>query len=180
MANIQEPTCFGCPYDLRYNEVLPTKKKGVVMHFGERFCTAGKRARRFKRSDPKVKVPDWCPKRKYPREMRIYGFKHTMSWLINEDLSNYMRRDPSPEGRHYALEFELTTPLSPREFLDRSQTESDARLVGVAVHRHHVVEIDDGVKPVFFYKTREGYRCEPYFDAEQARANKRKEPEDND
>ena len=45
-------------------ESLPIKKKGVTMHLGECFCVAGKRARKFKRSDPKIYVPDWCPKRK--------------------------------------------------------------------------------------------------------------------
>ena len=49
---LRKPTCADCPHNLQYMERLPIKKKGVTMHLGERFCVAGKRARKFKRSDP--------------------------------------------------------------------------------------------------------------------------------
>ena len=53
----KKPACFGCPDDLRYSDPIPKKNMGVMMHMGERFCTGGKKARRFKRSDPKITVP---------------------------------------------------------------------------------------------------------------------------
>ena len=61
---LRKETCIGCECELQYTKSIPTKQMGVMMHMGERFCTGGKRARKFKRSDPKIYVPDWCPKRK--------------------------------------------------------------------------------------------------------------------
>ena len=49
--------------------------------------------------------------------------------------------------------------------------EPDAETLGVAVHRHYVVEIDDGIKPEFFYKTQNGYVLLGLFDAATARKN---------
>ena len=69
---LRKPTCADCPHNLQYMERLPIKKKSVTMHLGERFCVAGKRARKFKRSDPKTYVPSWCPRLKAPCELRIY------------------------------------------------------------------------------------------------------------
>ena len=41
----------------------------------------------------------------------------------------------------------------------------------MAVHRYYVVEIDDGIKPTFFYKTENGYHLLGLFDSETARKN---------
>lgn len=68
---LRKPTCSDCPHNLQYMERLPIKKKGVTMHLGERFCVAGKRARKFKRSDPKTYVPSWCPRLKAPCELSL-------------------------------------------------------------------------------------------------------------
>lgn len=73
---LRKETCIGCECELQYTKSIPTKQMGVMMHMGERFCTGGKRARKFKRSDPKIYVPDWCPKRKKPCELRVYCFKN--------------------------------------------------------------------------------------------------------
>ena len=61
------PSCTGCPHDLYFGEAIPKKQFSVMMHCGEHFCTGGKKARRFKRSDPKIasgaqngKVPVNC------------------------------------------------------------------------------------------------------------------------
>jgi len=61
------------------------------------------------------------------------------------------------------------------EFARRCNEEPDAETVGAAVHRHYVVEIDDGISPAFFYKTEHGYRLEALFDAAVARKNKRED-----
>ena len=58
-----------------------------------------------------------------------------------------------------------------KEFLERVEMEPDTLLLGTLVHRHYVVEIDDGLKPAFFYKTAGGYRYEPFFDGNRARSN---------
>jgi len=58
------PTCIGCLHKITHESPIPMKKMGVMMHMGEKFCIGGKRARRFKRSDPKLYAPDWCPSSK--------------------------------------------------------------------------------------------------------------------
>ena len=63
---LRKAICAECEKHLQYMESHPIKQMGVTMHTGEHFCTGGKRARRFMRGDPKVYVPDWCPKRKTP------------------------------------------------------------------------------------------------------------------
>lgn len=55
--HLRKETCYECEKHLRYIESSPAKQMGVTMHMGERFCTGGKRARKFKRNDPKIYVP---------------------------------------------------------------------------------------------------------------------------
>lgn len=90
---LRKPTCADCPHNLQYMERLPIKKKGVTMHLGERFCVAGKRARKFKRSDPKTYVPSWCPRLKAPCELRIYGFKNQREWRMHRSMRAYLGED---------------------------------------------------------------------------------------
>ena len=115
---LRQPTCAGCPHNLQYGDTIPMKQFGVMMHFGEHFCTGDKRARRFKRSDPKSKVPVWCPKRKTPCELRVYALKSSQDWYMHHLLSNDSN-DPVhiPEYR-YALVASSEIALRPQE-LDR-------------------------------------------------------------
>ena len=96
---LRKPTCADCPHNLQYMERLPIKKKGVTMHLGERFCVAGKRARKFKRSDPKTYVPSWCPRLKAPCEDLWLQESERM-----EDAPQYVR----VSGRGY---FSICIPL---------------------------------------------------------------------
>ena len=43
---------------------------------------------------------------------------------------------------------------------------------------HWVVEIDDGIKPVCFYKTKNGFEIAPFFDTARARKNRKEEEGD--
>lgn len=99
---LRKPTCADCPHNLQYMERLPIKKKGVTMHLGERFCVAGKRARKFKRSDPKTYVPSWCPRLKAPCELRIYGFKNQREWRMHRSMRAYLGEDISQTLDHVA------------------------------------------------------------------------------
>lgn len=169
VKKLREPTCYNCPYQFHYGGNFPMKKYGVMMRLGDVFCTFGKKTRRFKKSDPKIKVPQWCPRRLPVRKLRIYGFQDAGAWLLHERLCRDLGRDLSPEGRKYAVEHEADTPLTAREFLERSCYETDADLLGgVTATMYQVVEIDDGLMPAFFYKTETGWRYEPYFDAASA------------
>lgn len=179
-AKLRQADCYSCPKHLQYNEPMPVKQKGVVMHMGERFCLANRRARRFQRSDPKLKVPAWCPRRKSPCELRVYRFKDISSWMIHEDVCQALNQEVSPEGYRYAVAFDLKTELSARDFWDRCDVDLTSDLLGVAVGLHHVVEIDDGLQPAYFYKTMNGYRYEPFFDAARARENKLNDDEEDE
>ena len=173
--HLRKVTCCECEKHLRYMESDPIKQMGVTMHLGERFCTGGKRTRKFKRNDPNIYVPSWCPKRKTPCELRVYCFKNTDEWMMHNQLCYSLGKAISPEGRRYAVLYELHTDLTPQEFAKRCNKESDAETVGAAVHLHYVVEIDDGISPAFFYKTEHGYELAPLFDAAAARKNKQED-----
>lgn len=161
--------------NLQYMERLPIKKKGVTMHLGERFCVAGKRARKFKRSDPKTYVPSWCPRLKAPCELRIYGFKNQREWRMHRSMCAYLGEDTSPSAFRYAVRYEGHTDLAPYEFFECCNEKSDDEILGAAVQHYDVVEIDDGIKPAFFYKTEHGYELLFSFDAKTAKKNIREE-----
>lgn len=57
---LRQPSCVGCPYNYYYHDPIPKPQQGITMHLGERFCTGGKNAHRFKKSDPRR-----CLKNKY-------------------------------------------------------------------------------------------------------------------
>lgn len=172
---LRKPTCADCPHNLQYMERLPIKKKGVTMHLGERFCVAGKRARKFKRSDPKTYVPSWCPRLKAPCELRIYGFKNQREWRMHRSMCAYLGEDTSPSAFRYAVRYEGHTDLAPYEFFECCNEKSDDEILGAAVQHYDVVEIDDGIKPAFFYKTEHGYELLFSFDAKTAKKNIREE-----
>lgn len=90
---------------------------------------------------------------------------------MHEELCHALNREISPEGHRYAVEADLTTDLTPKEFLERSAVEPEMNFLGVDVRIHSVVEIDDGLVPVYLYKTAEGYRNEPFFNSKLAKAN---------
>lgn len=170
---VRKPTCVGCPHDLHFLESIPKRQYGVMMHIGEHYCTGGKRARRFKRSDPKVNVPEWCPRRKTPCELRLYGFKDENTETLHHLLCAGMESISTPPGYRYALKHEARTELNPSEFWSRCDMEPYSELLGFEVGLYEVLEIDDGLKPVFFYKTDKGFVVEISFDAETARKNRK-------
>ena len=169
VKKLREPTCYNCPHWVHYGGDVPMKKYGVMMRLGDTFCIFKKKARRFKKSDPKLKVPQRCPRRLPMRKLRIYDFQDAGARLLHERLCWDLGRDLMPGGYQYAVEHEADTDLTAKEFLERSRYETDAELLGgVTAARYQVVEIDDGLMPAFFYKTGKGWRYEPYFDAASA------------
>jgi len=139
-----------------------------MMHCGERFCTGGKRARRFKRGDPKIHVPAWCPRRKNPCEVRIYGPKSTGDWLM---LYEFRDLNSSPPEYRYAMRTEGTTEFSPYEFWRRCGQEPVADWFPFKLKQFEVLEIDDGLKPVCFYYVDGDFVSVCHFDGAAARKN---------
>ena len=74
----------------------------------------------------------------------------------------------APQERRYRLLDDLTTTLTPKEFWNRCNRESDADTIGFDVQRYFVVEVDDGIAPACFYKTGNGYEIVRGFDSAKA------------
>lgn len=168
---LRRPNCYACPSKLHYAESIPKKQFGVMMHMGDTFCVHQKKAHHFKVRELNS-VPAWCPKSKSPRELRVYALKDTQAWFMHQQLCAALGRDISPESHRYALLYELHTELTAKDFWTQCPQHTASNLIGVAVHRYDVVEIDDGLKPVFFYKTADGYDIAPFFTADVARKNR--------
>lgn len=169
---LRQPICAGCTHDLYFRDFVAKKQFGVMMHCGEHFCTGGKRARRFKRSDPKTAVPQWCPKRKTPCELRIYELKSSQDWQMHCLLSNDPDNPLYISEHRYALASSTKTELTPQAFWKRCQSEPCSELLKIDIPPYSVVEIDDGLAPAFFYKTISGITIAPYFNAEKVQANR--------
>ena len=128
------------------------------MNEGERFCLFEKKARRFKKSDAKSRVPKWCPKRTSPSIIRIYGFKSSLDEMICIDLS----RDGNtyyPSEHSYKLRNTGTTALTAAAYYEAGVYQDNLTPLP-----HEVVEIDNGVCSAFFYRNGESFKYLPFFD----------------
>lgn len=175
-AKIRQPQCVHCEHRFTHMGNYLQRRNGVMMHPGETFCLGAKKARRFRPRDPKIYVPSWCPIKKSPHELRIYGFKSQNDRFMHDMLCHSLNQKLSPEARRYAVECELTTELSAAEFWKRCDLEPWDELLPAAVHLHQVVEIDDGIQPVCFHRTEYGYEYASFFDTAVARKNKKEDP----
>ena len=138
----------------------------------ERICVGGKKPRRFRSGDPKRKPPDWCPRRKTPHELRVYGFRSERDRIMHDLLSESSRGYSLPEARRYMVTLESHTVLTAAEFWKRCQSECPEDVLSVKVPLYGVVEIDDGLRPVCFYNAGRKYGILSTFDVTAARKNK--------
>ena len=153
------PVCTDCNHVFEYRGRNPGQLGGVVVQFGEAYCTKKKKPRLLKRWHNMLRVPDWCKKRIRPSLVRIYDFASTESWLMHENLCKSLGREIGPA---YAFQRQArTTPVE--------------ELLNVHLGLHQVVEVFDGVQSVILYKTLEGFVPAPTFDAERARQNRREQ-----
>ena len=163
------PSCVGCSGNYLHSKAAVMHQYGVTMHLGDHFCIEGKRARKFRRSDPKSRCPDWCPKRKDPCELRVYGFINEQERAMHSFCCDHF--SDAPESRRYGVRFVGTTPLTPQQFWEQCSSGVDVE-PSHGVELYEVLEIDDGIKPVCFYRFMKGFRIDPYFKAEDARRRK--------
>lgn len=91
------------------------------------------------------------------------------------DTMQALEQSTSPSAFRYAVRYEGHTDLAPYEFFECCNEKSDDEILGAAVQHYDVVEIDDGIKPAFFYKTEHGYELLFSFDAKIAKKNIREE-----
>ena len=136
----QEYTCRNCPE--RYYHAVPAsqKLKGLIMRFGECYCTLPKRAKHLKGHDLSRRAPEWCPKRKVPNTLRIYYYRNPETYVLDNVLHHGFAFIPLPTASRYAVAYEGTTKHSPREFWLKLLTQKDAELLGRSVKVKSVVE----------------------------------------
>lgn len=117
-----------------------------------------KNGKRFKQSDPKYKAPKWCPKRLASPVCRIYSFADECSAALDRLLrsdDSLMAQDYAyPRADKYTLRLELPLGLTAKEFWERVEQETaEYVLMDADLAYGDVVEIDDGLKPHYFYYT---------------------------
>ena len=152
MANkysFPEMQCSSCP-DLQYpeNELWAT-----------RYCKGfprKKKPKRFKSSDPKYKVPKWCPRRISPPVCQIYGFAderaRDMDMLTRSGFDRKRDKYIYPLTSHYKLRLEIPLGINAKTFYTRSRCgEMEDFLVETDLSLGEIVEIDDGLRPYYFY-----------------------------
>ena len=144
-----EMQCSSCPDFQRTGAEL----------WGSRYCSGfpkKRKPKRFKSSDPKYKAPKWCPRRISPPVCRIYGFADEQSREMDIFPRNrfdrkrdaYIYLSPS----HYKLRLETSLGINTKTFFERSKNcELDDFLIETELSPGEVVEIDDGLRPYYFY-----------------------------
>lgn len=141
------------------------------MRAGSRYCSSGKRVRVFKSSDPKVYVPSWCPRRKFPTELRVYCYKDNNTWYLRQLLKESGVHS-TPSGYEYAVRYEDSVALTAHDFYEQIQCRPIADILGFQVSIDEVIEIDDGLVPYYFHVRECGADVFTYFDRDRARKNK--------
>lgn len=148
--------CPNCPYHqfvgdsvvrTRYCKGFPKKRK----------------PKRFKRSDPMYKPPKWCPRRISPPVCRIYGFADQESEMMNflanrESLGREQDAYISVSESRYKLRREVPLGMTAKRFYEDIRSDYlNSALCDVDVEYGEVIEIDDGLKPYYFYYVNWGY-----------------------
>ena len=145
---------------------------GANLESGQCYCVGKSKPRRIVSRAVRIRVPDWCPRRKFPCELRIYDFKSVNERLMHTFLQCDLGHSTMPEARRYVVAHEGHTDLTPRNFwLACNQTPVE-ELLGHNVRWYCIVEIDDGLRPYCFYRTEKRFVPLPYFKPEIARNNK--------
>ena len=121
----------------------------------------------FKKKDPKIYPPNWCPKLKKPCEFRVYDFKDANTWYLH----TLLKRKSPPDGYQYAVRLSGTVNLTPSAFFSMAKRKGASELLGVMVKIGEIVEIDDGLTSNCFYLTLNGVKYLPYWDTARARKN---------
>ena len=136
------PSCLNCQYQLVMGDSVSET----------RYCTGfqKKKPRRFRKSDPRIKPPKWCPQRLSPPVCRIYGFadknSELMEFMLRNDLG-YIH--PSPH--HYKLRMEVPLGMTAKEFFAETEKTYLENILPPEVQVKVGEIIDDGFRPYCFY-----------------------------
>lgn len=174
MYDMKKARCAECPKYLEFREKEPRRQHGKTMRPGCRYCLAWKRARLFKKKDPKIYVPKWCPRRISPPILRVYGQRDGA--LHYHRVYTGRKEMLWPDAQGYALRFQGRATHTGRDFQIIIQnrekhhfvdTPEIAEELSAPVRRYDVIEFDDGVKPMFYWCDIQRLR-QVMFDRDQA------------
>lgn len=150
------PYCPGCQYHQTVGEAVGQT----------RYCNGfpkRRKSKRFKRSDPKYKPPKWCPRLISPPVCRVYGFVNSEAavtdWLLNREATaaksgNEQDAYRSVSEYRYKLRCELSLGLTAKQFYNAMLSDVSTCVTSKIrnqVEYGEVIEIDDGLKPYYFY-----------------------------
>lgn len=150
------PTCPGCQYHQSVGDGL----------LQTRYCNGfdkKRKSKRFKRSDPKYKPPKWCPRLISPPVCRVYGFVNSEAavtdWLLNREATaaksgNEQEAYRSVSEYRYKLRCELSLGLTAKQFYAAMLSDVSTCVTSKIrnqVEYGEIIEIDDGLKPYYFY-----------------------------
>ena len=133
---IPNARCCDCDALVRHTG-QPQKVRGTILQPGLRYCMGFKRPRCFQNHDPKINAPKWCPKRLNPAALRIYGFKDENAQHMYDVFGGIY-------AHRYAVRYTGTTYQNANSIL------KDEIPNGLRLEEGEVLEIDDGLLPIFF------------------------------
>lgn len=147
-VNFYEPSCTECSsYSIQ--GAFPCET---------RYCMAkGRKGKRFKNTDPKFRIPKWCPKRLPSRVCRVYRLKEE-EWSL--EWARRTATDPkeitfySVFGFRYDSEPKLEKPIgyTVRQFYECVNKDGpEGILDAINLEFGDVFELDDGLNPHYFY-----------------------------
>lgn len=138
------PMCSSCPHYQMSKEL-------------NQYCSGFKRRkpRRFKKSDPKFKVPNWCPRKISPPIYRIYGFKdeqcECMEIFRRIEYEMGKSKHIFPSKLHYQIRKEIHLGMTAKQFYDTVQKEPFYKVFPEKFDFGEIIEIDDGLQLYCFY-----------------------------
>ncbi len=172
---IRKFRCVNCADRFTCLDKIPKRITGVALKYGRQYCRGGKKLRTFRPGDPKVYPPAWCPKRKNPAEYRVYAYMN-VAVRYYRGLFKEAGSSVSPSGYEYALRAEGSTGMAPAAFQMALKGQSPSELLGIPVYTNDVIEIDDGLRPYFFFVTDKKVEVICRFDKQAALKNQYKGP----
>jgi len=149
VKTISRSKCSDCEFYYIHGTAEPLKKQGIMMTYNQRYCLFGKNATRFSHSDPKRIIPAWCSRQLRPPMLRIYKFKNMQSHLFHVTFNMNF-----PSAHRYKLCYETQCSMTLEELTKQISTGFDGRVLSL----YEVIEFDDGIRQMFFYKMETGLK----------------------
>ncbi len=145
---VKRPTCLGCEFYKTFQGVIQSQHRNIRVNLGDVYCDHKKKAKKFKRGEKRF-APDWCPKRHNPPIIKVYELTEMgLFFALKQGLNAPKVINRCEYELRYTGKIQKSAWKISQE-LESGAKPSDAFEVPVTVRE--VVEIDDGIKPYYFY-----------------------------